>query len=192
MGRPMGIQMGLDVGIYCKRKFRWFFAIPQVSEGTVSALPPQKSARPHLMFKEMSVRHLIEDVYYPAKPDWKPLQVTLYDLKHEQNIIFEWIKEFYRPSKGELDFPNQIRNQNAGFIVECRLDLYDGCGNLVERWVYEDCWPQSINFQNLDMADSQVCVADLVIRYARAYVQDLRPPSDFEIEPTSRRPLPSI
>ena len=169
----MGLSMGLESGLYCKRKFRWFFSIPNVTQGTVSALPPQKSARPQLMFKEMSVRHTIEDVYYPAKPDWKPLQVTLYDLKHEENVVFQWIREFYRPSLGELDLPNQVKGQNAGFIVECRLTMFDGCGEPIETWIYEDCWPQSINFQNLDMGDSQVCTADLTIRYARAYVDDL-------------------
>lgn len=170
----MGLQMGLDTGLYCKRKFRWFFDIPNVSNLTrVSALPPQKSARPSITFKEMSVRHMIEDIYYPAKPDWKPLQVTLYDLKHENNLVFQWLREFYRPAIGELDLPNQRKGQNQGFIVECTLTMFDGCGDSIESWVYEDCWPQSINFQNLDMGDSQVCTVDLTLRYARAYVDDL-------------------
>ena len=168
----MGLQMGLDTGIYCKRKFRWFFTIPNVTESQVAALPPQKSARPNLTFKETSVKHLIEDVYYPAKPDWKPLQVTLYDLKHNNNVVFQWLREFYRPALGELDLPNQVKSQFAGFIVECRLVMYDGCGSVVETWIYEDCWPQTVNFQNLDMADSQVCTADITLRYARAYVDD--------------------
>lgn len=188
MPEKMGLQFGLEPSASktCKRKFRWLFRIPEIAADGINTLPPLKSARPTLIFKEMSVRHLIEDVYYPAKPDWKPIPITLYDLVEEsanpttstgslgsgtskRNLVFQWIREFYRPGtgSGELDLPNERR-----FIKTCTLTLLDGCGDTVETWVFEDAWPQMINFQTLDMADSSVCVVDISLRYARAYVED--------------------
>lgn len=160
------------------------FRIPEIAADGIDTLPPLKSARPSLMFKEMSVRHLIEDVYYPAKPDWKPVAITLYDLIEKappptgvgnlgqggnRNLVFQWIREFYRPGtgSGELDLPNERR-----FIKTCTLTMLNGCGETVETWVFEDAWPQMVNFQTLDMGDSNVCTVDLTLRYARAYIED--------------------
>jgi hypothetical protein len=179
----MGLDFGLDQGAFCKRNFRWLFYIPQVcgdeSPGAHS-LPPQKSARPSLSFKEMEVKHLNEDVYYPAKPDWKPITITMYDLAlqpyaQDPHPVFNWVKTLYDPERGKFLKPLQDR-----FITEAYLKMHNGCGDLVEMWVYEDAWAQSVNFQNLDMADSNVTVCDLTLRYARAYVISLAPssPSD--------------
>jgi len=167
----MGLQFGLEKGLYCKRKFRWLLSIPDVTPDESSGegarvLPPEKGARPNLQFKEMSVRHFNEDVYYPAKPDWKPVTLTLYDLVYNQHPVFMWIRELYTPQLGTFREPN--RND---FIKEAILRMYDGCGELVERWVWEDVWLQSANFQTLDMGDSGIVTCDIVLRYARAYVE---------------------
>lgn len=168
----MGLQFGLEKGIYCKRRFRWLFSIPDVTPDESSGegarvLPPEKGARPNLQFKEMSVRHLIEDVYYPAKPDWKPVSLTLYDIAVDPHPVFKWIREFYVPRYGTLSAPNE-----NDFIKEAILRLYDGCGHLIETWIWEDVWLQSANFQTLDMGDSGFVTCDITLRYARAYVED--------------------
>ena len=168
----MGFQFGLDKGNYCKRQFRWLFTIPDITPDEASGeganvLPPEKSARPNIQFKEMEVRHLIEDVYYPAKPDWKPVNLTLYDLKVNPHPLFKWIREFYKPRHGVLHAPNENK-----FIKEAILRLYDGCGNIIETWIWEDAWLQSANFQALDMGVSGFVTCDITMRYARAYVLD--------------------
>ena len=169
------MDMGIGVvgeGNLCKRRFRWLFYIPEVTLGDnaeiegVAALPPEKSARPNLEFKSMSVRHQAEDVYYPAKPDWKPISLTLYDLKKKTHPVFRWVKEFYEPDDNSTIY---APNENW-FIKECWLRLYDGCGEVVEKWIWEDAWLQNANFQTLDMGDSGIVVCDITLRYARAYV----------------------
>jgi len=182
MGRPMGLDFGLNGdGKFCKRKFRYLFRIDGVvadSQKSMKTLPPLQSARPNLNFKEMTANHLIEDVFYPSKPDWKPINLVLYDLKIDPHPVWEWIKKFYdpRPEKGILLAPNENPGPTEGFIRNAILDLYDGCGELVEQWVYEDAWPQAVNFQTLDMGSSEIVTLDLTIRYVRAYVQEAPPP----------------
>lgn len=168
----MGLYSGLSNKSF-KKKFRWVFTIPQVTlepnafEGA-NALPPEKSARPSIQFKEMPVHHLNEDVYYPCKPDWKPVNLTLYDIQTNPHPVFKWIKELYIPEFGEFKEPN-----TDDFIKEAILGLYDGCGKLLEMWIWEDAWLQSANFNTLDYGESGIVTVEISLRYARAYVIEM-------------------
>lgn len=249
----MGIYngAGLDEAFSCpKRKFRWLFSIPGIissdgNDATLLALPHRKGARPSLSFTEEEAQHVSEKVYFPMKPDWKPIQLSLYDINRNQdrNPIFDWfayssraadnanlirantgntsktkqIKRInskgknigglfskfkndnfksgvrvdpgkrtvglYNPKEGTFGpnsseegiKPNSIDTTN-GTIVGIKktaiLELYDGCGCALERWVIEGCYPQDINFGDLDMDLSEVVMIDVTIRYDRAYLED--------------------
>jgi hypothetical protein len=161
----MGLQFGLEKGQFCKRPFRALFYVEGIASDGTNALPPKQSSRPNLAFKEMIAKHISEDVYYPAKPDWRTIQLVLYDLKTNGNPVFDWIREVYNPQSGSFREPNA-----ENFIKEARVELYDGCGNRIESWNYEDVWPQSVNFQVLDMQNSEILTVDITLRYVRAYV----------------------
>lgn len=168
MGRPMGLDFGLESPSVCyKRKYRWLFKIPDVSAEGVNALPPSKGARPNLSFKEMEAQHLTETIYYPGKPEWKPVNLTLYEVgrKGVDHPVLKWIKELYNPENGTW------KPSCDGFKrFQCFLEMYDGCGELLERWVFENIWVQAIEFGDLDMSSSEVVVCDMTLRYDRAYV----------------------
>jgi hypothetical protein len=176
----MGLQYGLEKSDFCiKRAFRWLFEIPGIcADDTpgVNALPPEKSARPSFSFKEMESRHMVEDVYYPAKAEWKPISITLFDLVKKNHPVFEWIMMVYDMKKGQF-FPanntisQQISRQQDKFIKDCHLKLYDGCANVIERWIFEDAWPQAVNFQTLDMSSNGYLTCEITLRYARAYIE---------------------
>jgi hypothetical protein len=162
----MGLEFGLEQGKFCKRRHRFLFFVEDISADGANALPPLKSARPNLSYKEMIAKHLIEDVHYPAKPEWKPVTLTLYDLKNgEDHPVFEWTKELYDPQTGSFREPNAQE-----FIKEARVELYNGCGDRIEGWVFEDVWPQASNFQNLDMGNADVMTVDITLRYVRAFI----------------------
>ena len=169
----MGLQFGLEGnGRYCKRQFRWLFEIPEVVGDTTSAqkgipaLPPEKSARPNLDFKEIEVKHLTEDYFYPAKPSWKPVSLTLWDLKYNEHPVYKWLLEMYDPEKATWQTATKGK-----FIKTCYLTLYDAIGEPIEKWVWEDAWPQAINFQTLDMTTTGIVMCEITLRYARAYIQ---------------------
>jgi hypothetical protein len=190
--RSMNLDFGLEKGMglgdsktksqICKRKNRWLFKIPGVCSdnsksdiynNAIDALPPKTSARPDVKWKEISIQHLSEQVYFPGKPEWSLLTISLYDLKKGKHPVFEWLRTMYQPDNESTMF-----TANAGFIKNdkngangCSLELYDGCGYLIEKWIFEDAWPQSMNFQNLDMGSNEILVCDIVLRYARAYIQ---------------------
>lgn len=181
MGRDMGMGKlgGSDVCVM--RKFRWLFFIDGVSDDGTNSLPPDKGARPSLSFKEIEAQHLNETVYFPSKPDWKPIQLTLFDIKvpGRVNPVFNWLKEQYDVCGG--DPLEEVRSggmdiakwkMTGNFKKTVRLEMYDGCGNLVERWWYQNAWPNNIEWGDLDMNTNDYVTVELTLRYDRAWVTD--------------------
>ncbi len=161
--------LGLDDESTCfKRKFRWLFKIEDISAEGINALAPQKSARPTITFKEIEAQHLTETIYYPGKPDWKPVALTLYDIKKNKHPIFEWLKTLYDPKDGTY-VPSCLPGKESFKKHDAELELYDGCGNVIETWGFDHVWPNSIDFGDLDMASSDIVMCDLILRYDRAY-----------------------
>ncbi len=166
----MGFDFGLEKPQSCfKRKHRWLFKIPGVCAEGVNALPPFKGARPNLSFKEMEAQHLHETVYFPGKPEWKPINLTLYEVKTtaQDHPVMQWIEKIYNP-KTDAKFKPSC----DGFKHDqVRLEMYDGCGETIETWIFENVWVQSVEFGDLDMSSGDLVVAELSIRYDRAYIE---------------------
>jgi hypothetical protein len=163
----MGLGPVGDESSILKRKYRWLLRIQDVSVDGVNALPPSKSARPSLTFKEIEAQHLNETIYFAGKPEWKPLPLTLYDFQKNENPVFEWLKEQYDPQTGDWFAPPPSTWKKP----EARLEMLDGCGDICETWVYENVWPQSIEWGDLDMGNSEYCTVDLQLRYDRAFIE---------------------
>jgi hypothetical protein len=166
MGRNMGIGVLGGSDICFKRKFRWMMYIDGVIGEGASMLPPDKAARPSLNFKEIEAQHLNETVFFPGKPDWKPIQVTLFDLKTNTNPIFSWLKEQYDPCEDAGTWKRPTGN----FKRTLNIEMYDGCGNTMERWVVRNAWPNNIEWGDLDMSESAYLVVELTLRYDRAWI----------------------
>lgn len=167
-------NMGSDFGLgglqacFPKRRNRWLFQIEGVS-ATVGALPPLRGARPSLDFKEQQVAHLIQNIYYPLSVDWRPITLTLYDNK-VNNLVFEWIRLIYSPNTQTEWRPVYQRcDYNTCFKRNALLCMYDGCGIVVEKWTLENVYPQTVNWGELDMGNSEIVTVDLSLRYDRAY-----------------------
>lgn len=164
----MGLDFGLENSSTCYfQKNRWLFKINEVSATSINSLPPLKSARPSLSYRELQVEHLNETIYYPGKPEVKPVNLVLYDLKKNKHPVFAWLKKFYNPCDGSIYTP-----LDNNFIMNPTLELYDGCGTLIEMWTFENAWPQSVDFGELDMASGDILTCDISLRYARAYITD--------------------
>jgi hypothetical protein len=165
----MGLNYGLENSTVCTlQKFRWLLRIDGISAHGINSLPPLKSNRPSISFKELQVEHLNETIYFPGKPDWKPISLSLYDLKKNTHPVFEWLQRVYNPavnSFGQMKTP-----VDNNFILSASLEMYNGCGKILEMWVYENVWPQTIDFGELDMGNNEVVTCDLTLRYARAYI----------------------
>jgi len=166
MAQIMGFDFGLEKADACfKRKNRWLLKIPDVSATGVDTLPPTKSARPSLTYKTIEAQHMQETIYFPAKPEWKPITLTLFDLKKNENPIITWIKLIY-PAEA-------TKGRGEGYKKDATLELYDGCGEVIEKWVFENTFIENVEFGELDHSDAGVIYIDLTLRYDRAYYDPL-------------------
>lgn len=173
MAQNMGMGKLGSSELCMMRKFRWLFFIDGVCDDGTNALPPDKGARPSLSFKEIEVQHLNEIVYFPGKPDWKPIQLTLFDLKLNKNPVFEWVREIYDVCGGSSEEDVSIWNAATGaFKKDGRLKMFDGCGNVMEEWIFKNMWPNNIEWGDLDMSNLEYVTAELTLRYDRAWVKD--------------------
>lgn len=151
-----------------KRKFRWMFNIDGVVGEGVNMLPPDKGARPSLNFKEIEAQHINEIIYFAGKPDWKPIQLTLFDLKTTEHPVFNWLKNQYDTcgeDKGTWVRPGANWKRNA------TLEMYDGCGNVLEKWNIVNAWPNNVEWGDLDMGESSYSTVELTLRYDRAWIE---------------------
>jgi hypothetical protein len=188
LGRRMGFDYGLESTDACfPRKYRWLLKIDDVSADGINSLPPLKSARPNISFKEHEAQHLSETVYFPVKPEWKPINLTLYELKKQcQHPVFEWIKEIYDPSSD-----SSFKPSCDGFKKpQVTLELYDGCGNVIETWIFEAVWVQAAEFGDLDMGSSEVLTCDVTLRFDRAYIKCANTPEQSQPSQPSNPLLP--
>lgn len=157
----MSWDFGLEKTDACfKRKYRWLLKIPEISATGIDTLPPTKSARPSITFKTLEAQHMQETIYFPGKPDWKPLNLTLFDLRKNENPIWTWIKLTY-PADASKGRDPKYKKQGV-------LEMYDGCGNLVEQWELSNMFIESADFGDLDHSVSDVTYIDVTLRYDRA------------------------
>jgi hypothetical protein len=163
MPRKMGLPFN---GSYFKRKFRWRFVIRgliDMENFSSPVLPPTKAARPSISFKEQNIEHLIETIARPMKPEWQPLDITLYDIQCNKNPMFTWLKKLYDPQLG-------LYKTSVSYIIpEADLELLSGCGDVMETWRYENLWAQKIEWGDLDMTSSDIVTVDVTFKYDRAY-----------------------
>lgn len=182
----MGLAFGLeDSSAEALRKFRWIFQLVGISasdniQNGLYSLPPRKSARPSLQFKTQAFEHLTETIYMPMKPDWQAVNLTLYDLKrcdqqNKYNAVYQWLRSGNPAQQAGTAGLYDPRTAtwtsvlDGGFKRTSQLVMLDSCGNVMETWVYENSFPESIDWGELEMSDSEVVTVSISLRYDRAY-----------------------
>lgn len=164
----MAINMGLNwwSGSVFKRKYRWLFLIDGIVDSGVNALPPERGSRPVIAMKSSAFEHLTETINFPVKPEWKSLVLSLFDAKCKFWPVWDkWLKNFYDPESGKFTPVLDAQYKKNG-----TLKLYDGCGVEMEKWVFENMYPEDIDFDTLDMTDNGIMYITLTLKYDRAYL----------------------
>lgn len=169
-----------DNNVIFKRKFRWTFEVESIGgcEFRVPAHFCKLAARPNISIEETEINFLNDKTWIPGKAAWESITITYLDvggvgLQDEGQLgvrgIYQWLAAVY-------DFTGQgqprrgMSSKRAGYSGKGTLKLYDGCGNTMETWILEDCWPQAINFGDLDYSSSDTVDIELTIRYSKVKV----------------------
>ena len=179
MAYPMGIgPLGTQSGITLKRKFRWIFGVKGICMGKRKVDVPEtfvKSAsRPNITFDEQEIHFLHGKMYLPGKATFETITVTYYDVVQDEGgdpllPLYTWISSVYdfMSDAGGVVNPRMGRNAfgTNGYGGTGILTMLDGTGKAVESWTLIDCWPQAVNFGELDYSSAEDANIELTLRY---------------------------
>lgn len=171
----MAINMGLgkigQPNVVHKRKFRWTFEVERTNRLSVPASFVKMAARPNISIEETEIHFLNGKTYIPGKGTWEAITVTYYDVAGSENLgLWEWLADVYNYTN-PIALTQSSRRECYSGRGKCKL--YDGCGNALESWTLDDCWPQAVNFQELDYASSDEMTIEVTIRYANVTYANL-------------------
>jgi hypothetical protein len=158
----MGIGELGDPKIIIKRKFRWTLEI-ETPVGQIPRHYVKVASRPNLEIDETEINFLNATTWIPGKGKWQPLSVTYIDVSTDKmKPMYDWIASLYDIT----DHVNLKNTEKSGWDATAILKMYDGCGTLIESWALGSCWPQSINFGDVDYSSSDEATIELSLRYS--------------------------
>ena len=170
MGIPMGLnQLGDNTDLIIKRKFRWTWTCDTCA-GTIPMYYLKASARPEVSLDETQIDFLNGRMWIPGKASWAELPVTFIDVTAADfSPLWGWLSSVYEfttnpatPSPYTNLRMNSKLSEYSGTVF---ITLFDGCGNALELWTLNNCWPKSYKFGDLSYAESEVCTIEVSLRY---------------------------
>lgn len=163
-GNGMGLGPLGDPFVIHKRKFRFVMDLRFCTSRRVPGCFIKTASRPDLSIEETEINYLNGKTWIPGKAVWEPITVTYYDVSSNTHVeLLGWIASIYDFTDPSCAHMNSNRISYTG---TANLYLFDGCGNIMERWVFADMWPTSIKFGDLDMGSSDVCEIEMTMRYS--------------------------
>lgn len=164
MGQSMNIgPMGTGSVIF-KRKFRWQLTLNFTCGGKsygFTSFNVATGGRPKINIDTTEVHYLGAKWKIPGEEvDYEPLQFTFYDLIGvDLSSLYLWIAAYERTKRPRDAFTPVCQN---GIIT---IEMLSGCGETIESWVLEGCWPSEVDFGDLDMSSSDVVMIALTVVY---------------------------
>lgn len=187
MAIDMGIgSMAYSPNLIFKRKFRWTFEVLDVCGGgnSIGYIPPsyvKLANRPNISFDETEINYLQGKMFIPGKATFETITVTYYDVTpvNDDTILnlYNWIGSVYDflGPEGTVFNPkmSSFASGPGSYGGTGVLTMFDGGGEALEQWTLSQCWPQSVNFGDLDYASSDECNIELTLRYTFAKWENL-------------------
>jgi hypothetical protein len=179
----MGIGLiGISQNLVFKRKFRWSFRVDQIGGNAGNFIEPywvKVANRPNVTVEETEINFMHGKMYIPGKATFDAISITYYDIASKSTTtlepLYDWIGtvfDFLGP-EGTRENANMssIAEGQGGYSALGSLELYDGCGQPLEQWTLQQCWPQAVNFGDLDYSNNEENTIEVTLRYQWAQYQ---------------------
>jgi len=167
----MGIgELGMPNTII-KRKFRYTLQIDTDSWGIIPESFVKVASRPQLEIDELEIQFLNASTWIPGKGRWQPLNITYIDTTSKDMLpLYDWVASVYNFQK-YADGTHLSQSERKGWNAQALISMYDGCGTVLEKWTLFGCFPQSINFGDLDYGSNDESTIDLTIRFDKVKIE---------------------
>lgn len=179
MAKPMGIGVIGQPDQIFKRKFRYTFEIFGFCGNARNIVPEHfvnTASRPNVEIEETEINHLNGKTWIPGKATWQTISVQYLDVANaEMSSLWNWLATVY-------DFTDPInlrQGERRDWSATGVLNMYDGCGVLLEGWELQRMFPTGIDFGDVGYDSSDIATIDLTLRYSdvkyRSYCPDYVP-----------------
>lgn len=125
------------------------------------------ASRPNVGIGEVEFHRLNEKYYYPAgKAEYQPMEIAFYDTigLNAGKFVYDWFRAVFDYKTGAVGY-------KKAFVAEGILVMLDPKGVAIERWNLVNCWPTTVNFNELSYEDTAAAMVNVTIRYDRAIPQ---------------------
>jgi hypothetical protein len=165
-----GVGAGPNHTVETRRKHRWLFrTLGKAAAGEFAAevlVILKEASRPHPTFEEPEMHHNQEKSYFAGKHSWEPIKLVWYDGEQAPDVsreMWDWLNGVLGVHRGNIPVnkPNQYKKNGS-------LEMLMGDGTPSERWELFGCWPQDINWNTLDYADTEIQTIEVNMRIDRA------------------------
>lgn len=175
----MGLHRIGDPGVEFKRKFRYLLQVQYcIGQGNPAdhTVPPyfvKTAGRPDLTIEETELNFLNSKTWIAGKPSWETMSVTYMDVDTGDNVaLWAWIGtiyNFFTTGNGVGNNANQpcySMGRRSQYEGQATLQMLDACGGVTEQFVYNNFWPTSIKFGELDYSSSETVDIEMTCRYS--------------------------
>ena len=137
-------------------------ASPDITKDLMLTL--HTAARPQWTIGETEFHRLNEKYFYPeGKAVYEPMEVAFYDTIgiNVGKYLDGWKRAVFDVKTGAVGYKSR-------FVAQGELYMLDPKGTIVEEWHLVNCWPTTVNFNDLSYEDMAPAEVNVTIRYDRA------------------------
>ena len=174
-GRDMGLGAIGGSDVVFKRQFRWTFDISPYCGTPIPSAFVKLAARPNLEIDESQIDFLHGRMWIPGKGSWETISTTFYDVSGNGgnalvNGLYSWLTTVYNfadPVGLHQSSKIGAGGGSGGYSADGSLNLFDGCGTVLETWNLQNMWPKTINWGELNYESSDPAMIEITLRYAQ-------------------------
>ena len=165
-GAEAGLQVPANT-VETRRKHRWVFELIGRADGPMPSnalVLLRECTRPNFTFEEPDMHHNQEVAYFAGKQKWEPIKLVWYDAEQDPDVskeMYTWLKGVVNIDQATVALPNVYKKQ-------AKLSMIKGDGSVSETWTMAGCWPQNVNWSDLNYTNTEIQVVEVNMRYDRA------------------------
>jgi len=122
----------------------------------------ETAKRPSLKVNSVEIPFLNTSTYVAGRFTWNSIAVTFREPigPSASQALMEWIRLCAESVTGRMGYA-------AGYKKNVDLEMLDPTGVVVQKWVLEGCWMESIDFGSLAYSDDKIATANVSLRMDR-------------------------
>ena len=176
---PMGIGKIGSPDTNFKRKFRFTFQITGFCNNARNTIPEnfvRIASRPKLSIEETEFMYLNAVSWEPGRARWETINVTYIDVANDTNRLLQgWLATIYNYA----DPINLTMGRRRDWDSTGIINMYDGCGTLLEQWQLQHMFPTDVDWGSLEYDSNEFAEIELTLRYSdviyKSYCPDFTP-----------------